>query len=392
VVVTADDGHGSNTVMAATTRSVIANTAPNNSAVPSIGGTTTVGSQLAASSGSWSDADGDTLTYSYQWYRADDASGTNEAMIARATANTYVSTSSDLNKHVKVLVTADDGRSTRTAASTYTAALAPPPLPPTTAMSTPPTAAPTPEPPAVPITAPTTTTIVFVSETSSVSAPTLANLNAIGTMTPPAPITVPAFPAPGATRPVSEAPPREAAFVLTQPPNPGGFQAVVIPKADGAADTLVVNRGMSDTILEPAARTEIAIPADAFAHTDPNAIVQLQAAQMNGQPLPAWVSFDAASGKFKVQPPAGASGELYIKVVARDAQGREAVATFRIVVGHEQSQDVGHGQGRDTGIRPGPQGRTSLSEQLRHARHPPVLAEHLAALSRSAQAASRVRA
>lgn len=76
VVVTANDGHGgSQTATSAYTQ--VTNSAPVNSAVPSVSGIATVGNALATTNGTWSDADGDGRTYSYQWYRADDSSGTN---------------------------------------------------------------------------------------------------------------------------------------------------------------------------------------------------------------------------------------------------------------------------------------------------------------------------
>ncbi|MDO9069131.1 MAG: hypothetical protein Q7W05_11825, partial [Deltaproteobacteria bacterium] len=109
VVVTANDGQGSADQTATSTRSVVTNTAPVNTVVPVISGTTTIGSLLSATSGTWTDADGDTPSYSYQWYRADDNSGTNEAAIPSATAGSYTLTVSDAHKYLRVVVTANDG-------------------------------------------------------------------------------------------------------------------------------------------------------------------------------------------------------------------------------------------------------------------------------------------
>lgn len=123
VVVTANDGHGgSQTATSAYTQ--VTNSAPVNSAVPSISGTATVGNTLSATSGTWSDADGDGRTYSYQWYRADDSSGTNLNPITGATSASYTLTTSDAHKYLRVVVTANDGHGgVRTAASTYTAVM-----------------------------------------------------------------------------------------------------------------------------------------------------------------------------------------------------------------------------------------------------------------------------
>ncbi|MDD3814881.1 MAG: DUF4347 domain-containing protein, partial [Desulfocapsaceae bacterium] len=124
VVVTADDGHGSSDQTATSIRTVAANSAPVNTDVPTISGTNTVGSQLTATSGTWTDADNDTLSYSYQWYRADDDSGTNDAAIGGETSSSYTLTASDIHKYLRVVVTADDGHgsSDQTATSTRTAA------------------------------------------------------------------------------------------------------------------------------------------------------------------------------------------------------------------------------------------------------------------------------
>uniref|UniRef100_UPI000AA61847 DUF4347 domain-containing protein n=1 Tax=Azohydromonas lata TaxID=45677 RepID=UPI000AA61847 len=98
------------------------NDAPVNAAVPVVTGTHRVGQQLTAGSGTWSDADGDSLSYSYQWYRSSDAAGSGEVAIAGATALNYALTASDAHKFVRVVVTAKDshGSSDQTAASVRT--------------------------------------------------------------------------------------------------------------------------------------------------------------------------------------------------------------------------------------------------------------------------------
>ena len=90
--------------------------------MPAISGTATVGNALTATSGTWSDTDSDTVTYSYQWYRATDSRGTGATAISGATAASYTLTTSDAHKFLKVVVTANDanGSSTQTAESTYT--------------------------------------------------------------------------------------------------------------------------------------------------------------------------------------------------------------------------------------------------------------------------------
>ncbi|MGY0782759.1 hypothetical protein ACW7BC_33405, partial [Azospirillum argentinense] len=70
--------------------------------------------------GTWSDPDGDGRSYTYQWYRADDPNGTNAASISGATSSNYTLVAGDLNKYLRVVVTANDGKGgTQTASSGY---------------------------------------------------------------------------------------------------------------------------------------------------------------------------------------------------------------------------------------------------------------------------------
>ncbi|WP_247873736.1 DUF4347 domain-containing protein, partial [Azospirillum brasilense] len=120
VVVTANDGKGG-TPTASSGYTEILNSAPVNSAVPTVTGTATVGNALSTTNGTWSDPDGDGRSYSYQWYRADDVNGTNAASIAGATSSNYTLTASDAHKYLRVVVTANDGKGgTPTASSGYT--------------------------------------------------------------------------------------------------------------------------------------------------------------------------------------------------------------------------------------------------------------------------------
>jgi hypothetical protein len=75
-VVTADDGHGGSS-SAASAWTAVVNTAPGNTAGPVTSGLFAVDGAVGTTAGAWSDVDGDTLSYSYQWQRADDSGGTN---------------------------------------------------------------------------------------------------------------------------------------------------------------------------------------------------------------------------------------------------------------------------------------------------------------------------
>lgn len=78
-------------------------------AVVSITGIAELGEILTADTSASSDVDGDTLTFVYQWYRADSISGAGEAIIAGETNKTYTIVAADLGKFITVKVIANDG-------------------------------------------------------------------------------------------------------------------------------------------------------------------------------------------------------------------------------------------------------------------------------------------
>jgi len=136
-----------------------------------------------------------------------------------------------------------------------------------------------------------------------------------------------------------------------------GFRTVVV-KAEEPA--LVVFRGVPDQYTESGNRISLTIPADAFAHTQPKEVVRLAATMQDGRPLPTWIQFNAQTGQFSGEVPPGFKGEVRVKVIARDMQGREATAIFRVNVG-----ETGKGALEKDGARS--QTRAGLSEQLRKA-------------------------
>jgi hypothetical protein len=125
-----------------------------------------------------------------------------------------------------------------------------------------------------------------------------------------------------------------------------GFRTVVARSDEPA---LVLFQGVPDQFIDSGNRMALVVPADAFAHTQPKAIVQLTATLQDGRPLPSWVTFTGQTGQFQGEPPAGLAGELRIKLTARDMDGREATALFRINVGQAKAMP----------------GKSGLSEQLR---------------------------
>lgn len=104
------------------------NDAPVNQTAPSIGGAVHPGQTVTANAGTWVDPDGPTnITYTYQWYLADDAGGSNATAISGAIGSTYTPGAGELGRYLSVKVTATDdgigsgGNQSATAWSAYRA-------------------------------------------------------------------------------------------------------------------------------------------------------------------------------------------------------------------------------------------------------------------------------
>jgi hypothetical protein len=89
---------------------------PANSELPVISGTARQGQTLSTSTGTWANSP---TSYGYQW-RACDSLGANCANITGATSSTYVLTTAEVGKTIRVIVTATNagGSTSATAAAT----------------------------------------------------------------------------------------------------------------------------------------------------------------------------------------------------------------------------------------------------------------------------------
>jgi hypothetical protein len=174
---------------------------------------------------------------------------------------------------------------------------------------------------------------------------------------------------------------------------PGAIQIAVIA-ADKPA--LLIFKGVPDQSVDRGAAINFAVPADAFAHTDATAVVRFKATVVGDrsgseQPLPSWLRFDPVSGKFSGELPRNVDASISIRVVARDAEGREVATVFHIKLGEkgaapdkvvpkpqsEFDEFDPHGK-RLAKARVLPVGRASLSEQIRLAHRHPAASERLA--------------
>ncbi|NIC42192.1 tandem-95 repeat protein [Aquabacterium sp. A08] len=135
-----------------------------------------------------------------------------------------------------------------------------------------------------------------------------------------------------------------------------GFPVVVAEPGNPALPpNLTLANAVTDQFADPGIESRFAIPYDTFAHTKADAQITLIAKLQHGSELPDWVVFDPQSGTFTVNPPADLppdQRELKLMVIARDQEGREAVAPFRFFVGDDKA-------------KPKLAGRPSLTEQLK---------------------------
>jgi hypothetical protein len=120
----------------------------------------------------------------------------------------------------------------------------------------------------------------------------------------------------------------------------------LMPVADRPGTTLGGHRlfvfhGIPNMQLTSDGVGALRVPEDAFAHTDPSAVVHLDARLADGRPLPAWLSFEGVRGVFSGFPPEGLQGSLEIEVIARDTEGREARTQFVLLVEDLRAEGTG---------------------------------------------------
>jgi len=77
------------------------------------------------------------------------------------------------------------------------------------------------------------------------------------------------------------------------------------------------------------------VPFSAFRHSNPNEPLEYEATQLDGSPLPVWITFDPKLLKFSGVPPKGALN-LEITVKAKDRYGNEVYAPFKVIVHKER--------------------------------------------------------
>jgi hypothetical protein len=96
-----------------------------------------------------------------------------------------------------------------------------------------------------------------------------------------------------------------------------------------AARPLELAQSVSASFIYP-------IPESTFSHSNPNAVIALEARLSDGSALPAWMSFDPVRKIITGTPPQGISNEYEVTIIARDQFGGEAKTVLRINVGEKR--------------------------------------------------------
>jgi hypothetical protein len=118
VVETATNAGGTTDAPSAVTAVIVSGSAPQNTAVPTVTGTQTEGQTLVGADGAWAGAA--TIAFTYAWSRCD-ATGGACIPITGATAKTFVLTAADVDKTLRLAVTAKNALGSATETTVPTA-------------------------------------------------------------------------------------------------------------------------------------------------------------------------------------------------------------------------------------------------------------------------------
>jgi AAA family ATP:ADP antiporter len=92
----------------------------------------------------------------------------------------------------------------------------------------------------------------------------------------------------------------------------------------------VIHRNIENLLLPAGQLTHFELEEELFSDPDEGDALKYLALAGDGERLPAWIKFDGLSRRFTFSPPAASSGELLIRVVARDFDGLEASIDFTV--------------------------------------------------------------
>ncbi|MEJ5129023.1 putative Ig domain-containing protein [Comamonas sp. MYb21] len=111
------------------------------------------------------------------------------------------------------------------------------------------------------------------------------------------------------------------------PTNPGGNSPPVVEILLGSQNLI---EGLEFSLL---------LPANTFSDPDGDSLV-LNASLPDGSALPAWLTFDPATGKFTGTPPLGSSASLNVVLKATDSAGASVSQDFSIIIEKPAGQNI----------------------------------------------------
>jgi trimeric autotransporter adhesin len=144
---------------------------------------------------------------------------------------------------------------------------------------------------------------------------------------------------------------------------------------------LYLTGSLRDQVEIELKKYSFSIPPNTFRHSNPNEQLKYGATQLDGSPLPSWISFNPNTLKFLGMPPKNVVDTIVkIMVKASDRYGNEVSATFKVTVKRER-MDTGrdniklHGKQHQSKHHPTPisevgnqhavkLGKLSFNEQL----------------------------
>jgi hypothetical protein len=165
------------------------------------------------------------------------------------------------------------------------------------------------------------------------------------------------------------------------PLNPGSTYLGEMPAAPvnttEPAAPLRVLPDLGDFSVRSGTELRVQLPDNFIMQSGGEGNVTIEARLANGQPLPAWMTFDPKTKTLIGRPPLGTNRTLSVEIIVRDSMGRQATSHVDIQVQGGSRQGASLDVPADA--RPG------LSEQLRSARlqQRGTLGERLAALPRA---------
>jgi Ca2+-binding RTX toxin-like protein len=112
----------------------------------------------------------------------------------------------------------------------------------------------------------------------------------------------------------------------------GSVASAATPAIANVNDAPMVNIAIANQSARENDAFVFELPAATFADADAGDSLALSARLANGDPLPAWLSFDAATGRLIGTPAHADAGELQIVVTATDLAGAAVSQTFALTV------------------------------------------------------------